>query len=194
MKAVFPLLLTLTSALSLPQLRLQGILPSIMSPADDAPAPQTQPAVPLGDILGTQRSLTTFSSFSRLYESTSSLLLDLNTNTTILAPSNAAIEALPRKPWEEPETDVKAYEGEEGRKRAQENLRKLVEAHLVQMSPWEGKAKTVSGGHDGKGREVWWEEKDGKRVVMPDGVEVEKVASRVANGELWILKGVLNYV
>lgn len=52
------------------------------------------------------------------------------------------------------------------------------------MSPWEGKAMTVSGGENGKGREVWWEEKDGKRVIMPDGVEVEKVASKVANGEL----------
>lgn len=54
----------------------------------------------------------------------------------------------------------------------------------MQGSPWDGKLKTVSGGEGEKGREVWWEEKDGKRIVMPDGVEVESVASRVANGEV----------
>ena len=28
--------------------------------------------------------------------------------------------------------------------------------------------------------------------IQPDGIEVESVADRVANGEVWILKGVLN--
>jgi len=159
-----------------------------MPPSPPSSDPSHQPAVALTDILGTQRSLTTFSSLSRLHASTSDLLSDLSTNTTVLAPLNSAIEALPRKPWEDPKDydsiGTNAYEGDEGRDRAQRNLRRFVEAHLVTMSPWEGKAMTVSGGENGKGREVWWEEKDGKRVIMPDGVEVEKVASKVANGEL----------
>lgn len=47
-------------------------------------------------------------------------------------------------------------------------------------SPWgQGeKVKTLAG------REVWWEERDGERVILPDGIVVDRVASRVANGEL----------
>lgn len=42
--------------------------------------------------------------------------------------------------------------------------------------------------------EVWVEEREGgRRVVMPDGVEVQTVAEKVVNGEVWILDGVLNY-
>ena len=106
---------------------------------------------------------------------------------------------------------AQAYEGSGGKERADENLRRFVEAHLVTQSPWPSgdKAKTVAG------RVVWWEEREGgKRVVMPDEVEVEQVAIEVANGQLvsllrvdcvagfwmcfanvavqWILKGVLN--
>ncbi|TFB06825.1 hypothetical protein CCMA1212_000936 [Trichoderma ghanense] len=168
-----------------------GHLPVIMSPPNDAKV-QVQPAVLLIDILGTQRSLTTFFSLSRMRPETSDPLADPNTKTTVLAPSNVAIEDLPRKPWENPDDysalGSQAYDGSGGKDRADENMMRFVQAHLVvgQPSPWEAgvKAKTAAG------REIWWEEKksggdgDGKRVVMPDGVEVERVASRVANGEL----------
>lgn len=72
---------------------------------------------------------------------------------------------LPRKPWEDPEDYDKlgadAYEGPEGEGRAQNNLRRFVEAHVVPVSPWkEGeKVKTLAGG------EVWWEGKDGVKYV-----------------------------
>jgi hypothetical protein len=130
---------------------------------------------------------------SRIQPSTDRLLADLNANTTVLAPLNSAIEALPRKPWEDPrEYDrlgPKAYSGDDGQERARQNLMKFVEAHLVAGSPWteDDKAETVLG------KKVWWVEKDGKKVVMPDEIEVERVASQVSNGEVWILKGVLNY-
>lgn len=80
-----------------------------------------------------------------------------------------------------------AYEGDDGRERAQKNLRRFVEAHLVTTSPWvegkeDGKARTVEG--EGKARELWWVQKDGKKIIMPDGVEVDQVASQVANGEV----------
>ncbi|CAM1504631.1 Fc.00g022220.m01.CDS01 [Cosmosporella sp. VM-42] len=172
------------------------VMPSHDNPQDKVDAydnPSTQRAVPLSDILGTQRALTTFSSLTRQDADTDSLLSDFAVNTTILAPLNSAIEALPRKPWEDPRDygalGAKAYDGDDGQDRARENLRRFVEAHLVKASPWgEGdKGETVGG------RKLWWEAKDGKRVIMPDGIEVEKVASRVANGELWIIKGVLNY-
>lgn len=84
-------------------------------------------------------------------------------------------------------------------------MRRFVEAHLVPASPWEKEEKIKTLG----GKEVWWVVKDGSKVIMPDEVEVERVASQVGNGELvswlssiwrgmliwsqWILKGVLNY-
>lgn len=180
-------LIPLALALSPFQAPLQGLL-TVMSDSSSPFTPKSQPSVPLADILGTHRSLTTFSSLTRLHASTSNLLSNLSVNTTVLAPLNSAIEDLPRKPWEEPGAGVNAYEGEDGRQKAEDNLKRFVEAHLVQGSPWDGKLRTVSGGEQGKGREVWWEEREGKRYVMPDGVEVESVASRVANGEVVSLR------
>lgn len=160
-----------------------GQLP-VMAPPKSADDAQQRPAVPLADILGTNRALTSFSSFTRMHASSTDLLGDLDTNTTVLAPLNSAIESLPRKPWEATgdydALGADAYSGDDGKDRAQQNLRRFVQAHLVAASPWEKdeKAKTVSG------REVWWTEKGGKRVVMPDEVEVDRVASKVANGEV----------
>ncbi|KAI9898933.1 hypothetical protein N3K66_005394 [Trichothecium roseum] len=178
----------------------------------DRDGPTVQPAVRLSDVLPGQRSLSTFSSLARRCAAVDEVLSSSGRNTTVLAPANTAVEALPRKPWEEDPRKLEAegfaagdgdgggagaYEGEEGRERADRNMRRFVEAHLVGRAPWgEGeKVKTLDGdGGGGGAREVWWETRaDGKRVVMPDGVEVESVASRVGNGELWILKGVLNY-
>jgi paired amphipathic helix protein Sin3a len=104
--------------------------------------------------------------FVRDIESAARRLEDPSHNTTVLAPLNSAVEKLPRKPWEDPREygalGPNAYEGGEGHERAQRNLRRFVEAHLVPASPWkEGeKIKTVDGD-----REIWWEEKDGTRLV-----------------------------
>lgn len=98
--------------------------------------------------------------------SASSRLEDPSQNTTVLAPLNSEVEKLPGKPWEDPEDygvlGPNAYEGGEGRERAQRNLRRFVEAHLVPVSPWQegDKVKPVGGGRD-----IWWEEKDGTRLV-----------------------------
>lgn len=64
----------------------------------------------------------------------------------------------------------------------------------------------AGGGEEGEegGKKIWWEEREEEeggegetkqkvkvRVIMPDGVEVEGVEARAANGEVWLLKGVL---
>lgn len=184
-------LLALTSAQQVP-LRdhtipnrppLHGHLPTMTDSSSDK-QPVARPAVAIADVLGSQRSITTFSSFSRLQPSTDRLLADLAANTTVLAPLNSAVDALPRKPWEDPRDYENlgpgAYAGGDGQERARKNLLRFVEAHLVAGSPWaEGdESETVLG------RKVWWEERDEKRVVMPDGIEVERVASQVSNGEV----------
>lgn len=155
-----------------------------------------QLAVRLSDTLGSNRALSTFASFARQNEAAAARLGSSGGGggTTILAPLNSVVEALPRKPWEDErqmgELGTEAYEGVDGKHRADANLARFVDAHLVTQSPWLAgtKAKTMAG------TEVWWEERDdGTRVVMPDKVEVDKVAIEVGNGQIWILKGTLKF-
>merc|ERR1712093_355391 len=167
-------------------------------PSSSSPGPSTgggsgSDSVILSDVLGNDRSINIFAGFTRDFATISQRFEDSNTNTTILAPINSAIMALPRKPWEDPKDyeglGADAYEGEQGEERAHRNMRRFVEAHVVPASPWkEGvKVKTL------EGSEVWWEAKDGVKFIQPGNIEVSSVASKVYNGEVWILKGVRNY-
>lgn len=150
-------------------------------------------SVIISDVLGKERSIQIFAGFTRDIDSVASRLDSQKENTTVLAPLNAGVTKLPRKPWEDPrdyaELGANAYNGQDGEDRAHRNLRRFVEAHVVPESPWEEgvKVQTLAGGT------VWWEEKDGVKYVQPGNVEVESVASKVANGEVWVLKGTLNY-
>ncbi|KAG9617786.1 hypothetical protein KCU69_g23315, partial [Aureobasidium melanogenum] len=68
-------------------------------------------------------------------------------------------------------------------------LRRFVEAHVVPESPWaEGQKVQTLGGDT-----VWWEEKDGKKLIQPGGIEVSSIPNKVANGEVWVLEGARNY-
>lgn len=167
--ALVTLLLTSTSLSQIqPQRPLAAPnLGPIMPPSNNAPPSTSNPsdAVILSDVLGRDRSINIFAGFTRDFASISNRLGDHAQNTTVLAPINSAITALPRKPWEDPEDysalGADAYEGPEGEDRASRNMRRFVDAHVVPVSPWkEGeKVKTLAGG------EVWWEEKDGVKMV-----------------------------
>jgi hypothetical protein len=152
------------------------------------PADQT-----LSDVLPRNQQISIFTSFTRDITSISAGFESTLQNFTVLAPEDSEIKALPRKPWENPGDysafGESAYEGQGGIDRAQENLKKFVEAHVVPTSPWkEGeKVKTLGGG------EVWWEKRDGKKLIRPQGIEVLSVADKVSNGEVWVVKGVFNY-
>lgn len=119
----------------------------------------------ISDVIGKERVINIFAGFTRDIDSISKRLIDNDKNTTVLAPLNSELQKLPRKPWEDPEDynelGAKAYEGQGGEDRAQRNLRRFVEAHIVPVSPWkEGeKADSIGGG------KLWWEEKDGKKMV-----------------------------
>lgn len=69
--------------------------------------------------------------------------------------------------------------------------KRFTEAHVVPTSPWKEGDKVER--INGDSNQMWWEKKDGKTYIQPGDVEVEGVVSRVANGEVWVLKGVLNY-
>ncbi|KAI5859666.1 hypothetical protein GGS23DRAFT_600188 [Durotheca rogersii] len=170
----------------------------VVPPADQPKRPEPPPSqggVLISDVMGRDRSINIFAGFTRDVGSVSSRLDNSSLNSTVLAPRNSAIEKLPRKPWEDPE-DYKAlgadaYEGGDGRDRAHRNIRRFVEAHVVPVSPWtEGEKATALLDGD---RQIWWEMRDGIKVLQPDGIEIDSTASQVGNGEVWVLNGVRNY-
>ncbi|KAK5116317.1 hypothetical protein LTR85_009289 [Meristemomyces frigidus] len=183
-------------AASQQQQAMDGNAPGIQLPpssSGDTPSAPPNGDVILSDVIGNSRQINIFAGFTRDISSVSTRLDTTSLNTTVLAPVNSAISDLPRKPWEDPkdysELGALAYEGQAGEDRASRNLRRFAEAHIIPTSPWKEGEKVKSMG----GTEVWWETKDGKAVVQPGNVEVDRVVSRVANGEVWVLKGVLNY-
>lgn len=145
----------------------------------------------ISDILPKSRSVNIFASLAR----DTSILSRLEStnpsdNTTLLAPLNSAMQALPRKPWENrPDDDgISAASSED---KAAQNLQRFVEEHVIPESPWksgkENRVRTIGG------QELWWEERNGKRVILPGEVVVDSVLGGVGNGEIWALKGVVNY-
>ncbi|KAH8596598.1 hypothetical protein B0O99DRAFT_619423 [Bisporella sp. PMI_857] len=188
------LLTTSTTAQQHPLLNHDlGLRMPSFADSDPNPGASEGDSVILSDVLGRDRSINIFAGFTRDFATVTQRFEDSALNTTILAPINSAIMALPRKPWEDPEDYEKlgkaAYGGEEGEERAKENLRRFVEAHVITESPWEEKkkVKTLAGG------EIWWENREGGKVIQPGNIEVSSIASKVYNGEVWILKGVRNY-
>lgn len=154
-----------------------GSGPGPAIPSDDKPSENPPSssgpgsAIMLSDVMGRDRSINIFAGFTRDVESISNRLDNENQNSTVLAPLNSAIEKLPRKPWEDPKEydslGTDAYEGDDGMERANRNLRRFVEAHIVPTSPWKEGEKVRAVGSD---RDVWWEERDGKKVVSSDSV------------------------
>ncbi|KAL0631710.1 hypothetical protein Q9L58_009424 [Maublancomyces gigas] len=151
----------------------------------------------LADVLPLDKSISIFSGFTRSVESISTRVADREANTTVLAPSNVAISRLPRKPWEDPADEgaggnvfSEIYRGLAGEDRASKNLRTFVEAHCVGVSPWVKGQKTKTL----EGKVVWWDEDDeGVRTIYPDNIQIEERRNEASNGEVWFLKGVINY-
>ncbi|CAN8101624.1 unnamed protein product [Discula destructiva] len=145
--------------------------PVTMPPPSSAPSPSDPNAggpggtVILSDVMGRDRAINIFAGLVRDVASVSRRLDDAAQNSTVLAPLNSAMEKMSRKPWEDARDygalGAEAYAGDEGRERAQRNIRRFVEAHIMPVNPWkEGeKVEAVGGG------QVWWESKDGAKVV-----------------------------
>ena len=119
----------------------------------------------ISDVIGIEGSINIFAGFTRDIESVAKRLEDASQNTTVLAPLNSAVTAMPKKPWEDQRDyalmGASAYDGSEGEDRATANLRRFVEAHLVPASPWKEGEKVLSVG----GSKLWWETKEGRKVV-----------------------------
>ncbi|KAL8658784.1 MAG: hypothetical protein Q9202_007425 [Teloschistes flavicans] len=147
----------------------------------------------ISDVIGKDRVINIFAGFTRDIDTISKRLDDDAQNTTVLAPLNSELQKLPRKPWEDPKDygsfGQSAYDGSDGEDRAHRNLRRFVEFHVIPSSPWKEGEKVKSLG----GEELWWESKEGTRTIQPGNIEVSSIADKVSNGEVWVLKGVINY-
>ncbi|KAI0505690.1 hypothetical protein F5B22DRAFT_651488 [Xylaria bambusicola] len=161
----------------------------------DKPQTLSQPGVLISDVMGRDRSINVFAGFARDVEAVASRLDDSSVNSTVLAPLNSAIDKLPGKPWEDQndynDFGATAYNGDDGQERARRNIKRFVQAHIVPTSPWKENERSRSL-LDGD-KEIWWEMKDGAMMLQPDGIEVQNIASKVGNGEVWIIKSVRNY-
>ena len=168
----------------------------VQPPSSDGPQNEDNggdSSLTISDILPKTRIINIFASLTRDVSSVSGRLESTNPgdNTTLLAPLNSVMQNLPRKPWEDRPDDNSAIRAASNEDKAAKNLQRFVEEHVVPTSPWqegkEGKIKTVGG------QELWWQRRDGKRYVMPGDLLVDGVVGRVGNGEIWSVKGVVNY-
>jgi hypothetical protein len=160
------------SAESRPFDSISQLLLNAQSLLNHNPSSQTMPpsgevstGIIISDVIGKTQNIAIFSGLTRDVDAISGRLEDAAQNATVLAPDNNAMKHLERKPWEDPKDydtfGTNAYGGEDGQDRANKNLRSFVEAHIIPQSPWEEgqKVKTLAG------RELWWEEKEGKKKV-----------------------------
>ncbi|KAL1311637.1 hypothetical protein AAFC00_001747 [Neodothiora populina] len=146
----------------------------------------------IGDVIGLERSVNIFAGLTRDINAVSDRLDSASDNTTVLAPLDSAITKLSTKPWEDASDysalGESAYEGKSGEDRAQRNLRRFVEAHIVHESPWTEKHKIQTLG----GNTIWWERKEGKTYIYPGAIEVTSQSKKAGNGEIWVVDGVVN--
>ncbi|OCK83849.1 FAS1 domain-containing protein [Lepidopterella palustris CBS 459.81] len=165
----------------------------LTNPSNIAMPPGVSSGVIISDVMGKTQTIAIFSGLTRDIDSVADRLDDASKNATVLAPDNAAMKGLSRKPWEDPKEyeslGESAYQGQAGEDRAHRNMRRFVEAHIVATSPWREheKVETLAG------NTVWYETKGGEKVIQPGNIQVLSVADKVGNGEVWILKDVINY-
>lgn len=126
-------------------------------------------SVTLSDMLSKTRAINIFASLTRDIKSVSDRLSNGSENTTVLAPSNSALQRLPRKPWENPDDyerfgQEQAYAGSQGKDRAAENLKRFVEAHVVPQSPWDQGEEVESLG----GGKIRWEKGENGKIYVSE--------------------------
>lgn len=193
-------------------MNIPNILPgsSKDAPSDDTPSTGVD-GLSISDVIGKERIISIFAGFTRDIDSISKRLNDQGQNTTVLAPSNAALQKLPRKPWEDlkdySELGANAYDGQSGEDRATRNMRRFSEAHIIRCllgrkvkrsSRWAegrfgGRAKTGSKWYVFTIAMIRAMRDADHAQVQPGNIEVSSIANKVSNGEVWVLRGSLNY-
>jgi len=145
----------------------------------------------LADLLGRNQRNQIFSGLIRDVDSVSQRLADESEPSIVLTPDNAAMSKMPRKPWESQDDynalGAEAYSGEVGEMRAEGNLKRFVENHIIPIKTWkEGeKIQTVSG------KTLWFEKQGDNLTIQPEGSKVIEVLDKAVNGEVWLIDSVI---
>ncbi|KAK9375225.1 uncharacterized protein V1513DRAFT_443157 [Lipomyces chichibuensis] len=145
------------------------------------------------DALGIDRKISIFASLVRQVEGLMWRLQDRTKDTLVLAPTNEAMQALKRKPWEDEEITEHSDPIDEER-RAMENIARFVLSHVVNdygfAAPGE-KKKCGAGVSD-----LWYDGAGDHMVVHADKKTGEVKADVVktestGNGQVWTVDDVL---
>ena len=121
--------------------------------------------VSLADVLGRNPRNQIFSGLLGDVDSISQRLADESQSSIVLTPDNHAMSAMSRKPWETTEDyntlGAEAYSGDVGQKRADDNLKRFAENHIVPVKTWKDgeRAQTMSG-------KTLWLEKQGDGLTV----------------------------
>ncbi|KAK9329675.1 hypothetical protein V1520DRAFT_342753 [Lipomyces starkeyi] len=145
------------------------------------------------DALGIDREISIFASLVRQVEGLMWRLQDRSENTLVLAPTNEAMQALKRKPWEDEETTEHSDPIDEER-RAMENIARFVLSHVVNDYGFDapGEKKKCGAGVS----DLWYESAGDHMVVHAEKKSGEVKANVVktegtGNGQVWTVDDVL---
>ncbi|KAK9362060.1 hypothetical protein V1504DRAFT_449414 [Lipomyces starkeyi] len=145
------------------------------------------------DALGIDREISIFASLVRQVEGLMWRLQDRSEDTLVLAPTNEAMRALKRKPWEDEETTEHSDPIDEER-RAMENIARFVLSHVVNDYGFDapGEKKKCGAGVS----DLWYESAGDHMVVHAEKKSGEVKADVVktestGNGQVWTVDDVL---
>lgn len=145
----------------------------------------------IADVIPIDRSLTIYSDLVRTSADIQGAFGDAKKRFVVLAPQNSAIVALGRKPWDDrpDDTDSRRFQGQGGEDRAQENIMRFVQAHILTAERFdEGDRATNL-----LGEKLYWKrDADGKKRIYPGGIAVVSERNTAVNGDIWVLDGVIN--
>ncbi|KAF2403723.1 FAS1 domain-containing protein precursor [Trichodelitschia bisporula] len=150
-----------------------------------------QAGLTIFDTVTRHQNIAIFSELCREVDSVTDSLQDSKQKLTVLAPDNDQLEKLSRKPWESSDDystfGADAYGGQEGTKRAHNNLRRFVQFHIIAQSPWEEgkKVQTLAG------TTLVYETKSGMKWIQPGNIKVLEIMDEVSNGQVWRIDGIL---
>lgn len=169
-----------------------------MNPSDDFDADNfvANSGPTLADFITLDRSVSIYAGYTRRFADISARLQLADVNSTLLAPNNKDILALPRKPHEGPAGSVTALD----ETAADENIRKWVSAHIipahVDLPTSEGQTSQYKTLLDGKSisiKKLTREEQVSKdvayeHVVMPGEIPLYPLRE-ASNGMIYGLSG-----
>ena len=164
------------------------VLLPVMAGFFDTPSPSGEPLI--SDILGIDKSITILTEYSLGLAEIAERLQDSSKYTIVLAPSNTAIMAMERKPWQDADPASKAplLTAEDKDTRASDNIARFIKSHIVALDSASWKADVKK--HNLLGQPLWYATNDNQRSIQPENIEVRNIR-KAKNGEIWTINHIL---